>query len=262
MADEEALNKNRWPSLKKNDSNKNKNHNHKRHKKNRSNQNKLKSSQPPSPKPTVNKDLPSVQDIKEKLDKRPKIEPIMNSDLFLINREIIPKSLLRIIKIKEAIKRGDAITLKDALEEFDVSGPTYYKYKSLIMPFFEATSEKIFTLLFTVEQEGNVLTKIVTIISKHLCEILVVNKSFPVNRISTISISFETTNLDIDLNILLAKLEQLNGVRTMEVMGRINSTAIRKTNELNKNQFNKNNKSNGNKNFNRASNHAKSDDSH
>ena len=52
--------------------------------------------------------------------------------------------------MKEALYRGEALTVKDALEEFDVTNNYYQKYKNSIIPFYEATNGKIFTLLFVV----------------------------------------------------------------------------------------------------------------
>ena len=232
----EIFNKSKWPSLKKNTKSKS----DKKNNSNKNNSNKNKTTSPRiqlniSNNSTSNKsENNTVKSIKSKLDKRPKEQKITDSDMFLISRNVIPAKLLKIVKVKESLKRGDALTVSDALEEFDVDSRLYYKYKPLILPFYEATTEKIFTLVFSVEQEGNVLTKIVTMISKHFGEIITLNKGFPVNKISTISVSFDTTNLDIDFDVLLSKLEMLNGVRSMEIMGRIHSTKLSKPEKLNK----------------------------
>ena len=207
--------------------------------------------------PTVNKFVADnknshLQGIKEKLAKRPKVKNVADSEFILIHRNLLPKKFLNIMKVKEAIKRGDAITVKDALEEFDVSSGTYQNYRNSIIPFYEATKEKIFTLIFEVEQEENALTKIVTMISKHSGEILTLNKGFPINRMSSISISLDTSNLDIDFDVLLSKLEAMNGVRSMQIMGRINSTVMRNPKIFNKNHSNdKRSNSNGNNHFNK-----------
>lgn len=233
----EAFNKSRWPSLKKNTKSKNNKKNElpkKNHNKNKTNSPRLQLDIPNKFTSNKSENNTTVQGIKSKLDKRPKEKKITDSDMFLISRDVIPPKLLKIVKVKEALKRGDALTVADALEEFDVDNKVYYKYRPLILPFYEATTEKIFTLVFSVEQEGNILTKIVTMISKHFGEIITLNKGFPVDRISTISVSFDTTNLDIDFDLLLSKLEQMNGVRSMEIMGRIHNTRLSKPGKINK----------------------------
>ena len=252
----ESFTKLKWPSLKKKDKDNKFNKNSKnipikkRIKNNSYPQ--IGAIQPAITKSVTNNEENTLQNIKEKLAKRPKVKNITESELILIHRDLLPKKFLNLMKVKEALKRGDALTITDALEEYDVSSGTYSKYRYSIIPFYEATKEKIFTLIFEVEQEENVLTKIVTMISKHFGEILTLNKGFPVNRISSISISFDTNNLDIDFDVLLSKLEALNGVRSMQIMGRINNTVMRKTNKLNKNTI-----PDENDKFNKDHNHSK-----
>ena len=150
------------------------------------------------------------------------------NDFFLIRRDVVPQKLLQILKVKEALYRGDAITIKDALEEFDVTTSYYQKYKNTIIPFYEATSGKIFTLLFETEYQKNTLSDIVSLISKHSGSILTANQGFPINNTQSISISFDTTLLSINPYELFSKLEKIKGVRNMEIMGRINNTFINK----------------------------------
>ena len=150
------------------------------------------------------------------------------NDFFLIRRDVVPQKLLQVLKVKEAIYRGDVITIKDALEEFDVTASYYQKYKNSIIPFYEATNGKIFTLLFETEYQENALSDIVAFISKHSGSILTVNQSFPISDTQNISISFDTTLLNINPYDLFSKLEKIKGVRNMEIMGRINNTFLNK----------------------------------
>ncbi|MBR2180188.1 MAG: hypothetical protein IJ862_07345 [Selenomonadaceae bacterium] len=154
---------------------------------------------------------------------------ITESDMYLVRRDAIPKKLLQVLKAKEAIYRGEAITIKDALEEFDVNFSYYQRYKNAIIPFYEATNEKIFTLVFETEGQENTISDIVALISKHLGKILTVNQGFPINDIMSINISFDTTPMKINPYDLFSKLRNIKGVRYMEIMGRINNTSINKS---------------------------------
>ena len=158
----------------------------------------------------------------------PKKLKISESDLFLISRDAIPEKLLKILKVKEALYRGEALTVKDALEEFEVTNNYYQKYKNSIIPFYEATNGKIFTLLFETESQENALADIVSLISKHLGNILTLNQGFPINDTLNINLSFDTTLLNINPYELFSKLRNVKGVRYMEIMGRINNTFISK----------------------------------
>ena len=159
-------------------------------------------------------------------------------DYFLIKRELLPKKVLQVVKVKEAMYRGDAVTLKDALEEFDITANTYHKYKNSVIPFFEATSGKIFTLNIETEQKETVLANIVSVITKRSGNILTLNQGFPINKTMSISISLDTSSLSVDLHLLLFELKSIDSVRRVEVMGRVSNTLLSKYNMPDKIQDN------------------------
>ncbi len=153
----------------------------------------------------------------------PKKFKISEDDYLLIRRDVIPKNLISVLKVKEALYRGEAINMEEACEEYEISSKYYRKYKNAIIPFYEATNGKIFTLLFEAEYQEKVLSDIVSTISKHSGSIITVNQGFPFNGIININISFDTTSLKINLYELLSKLKSIVGVRNMEIIGRTNN---------------------------------------
>ncbi len=153
----------------------------------------------------------------------PKKFKISEDDYLLIRKDAVPKKLIDILKVKEALYRGEAISMRDALEEYEVTFRYYQKYKNAIIPFYEATNGKIFTLLFEAEYQEKVLSDIVSTISKYSGSIITVNQGFPLNGIISINISFDTTSLEINLYELLSKLKYIAGVRNMEIIGRTNN---------------------------------------
>ena len=142
------------------------------------------------------------------------------SNMFLVKKEVLPKMLLQTAKVKEALIRGEALTIQDALEEYEISYSTYYKYKDSIFPFYEANVKKTYSLLIEVEHNETVLSKIITFITKHHGNIIQINQGFPLNGIAKINLSVETNLLDMNLEILILRLRDIEGVREIEIMGR------------------------------------------
>ena len=159
----------------------------------------------------------------------PKRTKTFESDMVLVKRGLLPKKFLKILKVKDAMYRGDAVTLKDALEEFDVTASTYQKYKNSILPFYEATNGKIFTLIFEIEHQDNALSDIISLISKHGGDILTIHQGFPCSGILSLNLTLDTTFLDINFNFLLDKLRNSSSVRYMEVIGRVNNTHLNRS---------------------------------
>ena len=146
------------------------------------------------------------------------------SEFFLVKLEVLSDVIKKTIKVKDALKRGEALTVQDAIEEYEITRDAYYKYRDSVLPFYEATDNKILNLAFSIEHQEGVLANIVTTISKNMGDIITINQGFPINGIASLNVSVDTSVMNIDATILIAKLKHIKGVRSMEILGRINGS--------------------------------------
>ena len=75
--------------------------------------------------------------------------------------------------------------------------------------------------MIEVEHNETVLSKIITFITKHHGNIIQINQGFPSNGMAKINLSVETNLLDMNLEILILRLRDIEGVREIEVLGRV-----------------------------------------
>ncbi|MBR1858630.1 MAG: hypothetical protein IJ797_03960, partial [Selenomonadaceae bacterium] len=66
-----------------------------------------------------------------------------------------------------------------------------------------------------------ILAKILSIISRHLCDIITINQSFPINGMASINISIDIRLLNMDIEKFIDKLKAVNGIRQIELLGSI-----------------------------------------
>ena len=172
----------------------------------------------------INKNIKRKKKFSLKTTKNKLLLKMLNqeeSTMFLVKREVLPKLLLKTAQVKEAVIKGEALTVKDALEEFEITRSNYDKYKDSIFPFYESTKNKVYTFLIEVIHEENILSKIVSFITKHHGNIVFINQGFPLNGIARITMSIETKSLDMNLEAMIKRIKEMVVVREVEIMGRI-----------------------------------------
>ena len=140
------------------------------------------------------------------------------SGLFLVYEEILPEAIKKTIRVKELLKRGDAITINEAVAKMDLSRSAYYKYKDFVFPFYEASQDKILTFNLLIEHRKGVLSKVLNTIHKDSGNILTINQDIPLQGVANVTITIETDTLSHGLETFLDKLKRLDGVRRLEVV--------------------------------------------
>ncbi|NLZ52292.1 MAG: ACT domain-containing protein [Thermoanaerobacteraceae bacterium] len=137
---------------------------------------------------------------------------------YIIKDEIMPDILKKTVKAKELLKSGKAKTVNEATEIVGMSRSAYYKYKDYIFPFYEASMGKIVTISFILEHIPGVLSSILDEIAKAHGNILTINQNIPVQNMANVTISFETGNLNKNVEELLSIINEKEGVHKLDVI--------------------------------------------
>ena len=140
---------------------------------------------------------------------------------YLVQEDILPEAIKKTIKVKEILKLGEVKTINEAVEKMDLSRSAYYKYKDFVLPFYEASINKIVSVSFVLDNKQGVLSNVLNMISEDKGNVLTINQGIPLQGVAVATISIETKNMNIDLEALLDKLRLVNGVRRLEVIGQV-----------------------------------------
>ena len=139
--------------------------------------------------------------------------------VYLVREEILPKAIKKTILAKELINSGDVRTVNEAVEKANLSRSAYYKYKDYVYSFFEATRDKIVTLALLISHRPGTLQDVLRVIAEEGGNVLTINQGLPARGAATVHISLETAKLRSDFQTLLEKVDVVDGVQRLEVIG-------------------------------------------
>ena len=139
--------------------------------------------------------------------------------VYLVREEILPKAIKKTILAKELITSGEVRTVNEAVEKANLSRSAYYKYKEYVYSFFEATRDKIVTLALLISHRPGTLQDVLRVIAEEGGNVLTINQGLPARGAATVHISLETAKLRSDFQTLLEKVDVVDGVQRLEVIG-------------------------------------------
>lgn len=139
--------------------------------------------------------------------------------VYLVREEILPKAIKKTILAKEMINRGEVRTVNEAVAKAKLSRSAYYKYKNYVYSFFEATRDKIVTLALLISHRPGTLQDVLRVIAEEGGNVLTINQGLPARGAATVHISLETAKLRSDFQTLLEKMDVVDGVQRLEVIG-------------------------------------------
>ncbi|SCY40024.1 ACT domain-containing protein [Alkaliphilus peptidifermentans] len=145
----------------------------------------------------------------------------INKDTYyLVLAKVLPEVFLKTLKAKEILRKGEATTIQEAVEIVGMSRSAYYKYKDAIMPFNEISKGKIITIALLLEHTPGVLSKILNQIAEVKGSILTMNQNIPLHGMANVTISFETKDMLVEIEGLIQLLEDLEGVKEINIVGK------------------------------------------
>lgn len=137
---------------------------------------------------------------------------------FLVQSTVLPEVFRKTVKAKELLRRGQARTVQEAVEKVGLSRSAFYKYKDAVFPFSEGTRGKIITINLLLEHKPGVLSRVLSQLAQAEGNVLTINQGLPLQGVANASISFETGAMSMDLEELIARLRQLEGVAKVELV--------------------------------------------
>lgn len=144
-----------------------------------------------------------------------------DSRYYLVKEDILPSAIRKTIKVKEMLRQYDNMTINEAVAKTGLSRSAYYKYKDYVLPFYEASINKIVSISMVLDNRQGVLSNVLNTVSNDGGNILTINQSIPLQGVAVATISIETKHMELDLEALLDKVRLIDGVRRLEVIGQV-----------------------------------------
>lgn len=136
---------------------------------------------------------------------------------YLVEAKMLPEIFIKVVRAKELLQTGEAMTIGEATTALGISRSAFYKYKDAVTPFKDMKGGRIITFNITLLDRKGVLSSILSIFADTGTNILTINQSIPINGTALVTISSETTEMLITVEELLSTLQYASGVKKVDV---------------------------------------------
>lgn len=130
----------------------------------------------------------------------------------IINTKILPRVFEKVVEAKELLRTGQYKDITEVVKAVGISRSSYYKYKDYVFEVSEATNVQKATIGFLLTHKAGTLSKIIDRIASINGNILTINQDIPVNNTASVRITFDISDLTVDLTEFLDEVKSMDNV--------------------------------------------------
>lgn len=135
-----------------------------------------------------------------------------NSMKMIVDAELVPEVLLKVLEAKRMLSQGKARNASEAARLAGISRSAFYKYKDGVALYSGDRENKIVTYYLTLMDNPGVLSNVLSTLSRHGANVLTINQNIPIDGAAPVTISFSAGNLHTDGHTLREAIRSLDGV--------------------------------------------------
>ena len=144
----------------------------------------------------------------------------MNDRYYIIDKKVLPVIFEKVVATKKLLQSGKCKTVNEAVATIGISRAVYYKYKDHVSVFVEKNAQNIITINILLVDQPGLLARILQRLSDFGASILTINQNIPIDDIAPVMISLTTEALNVELEEMLEKLSDINGVLQVNVVAK------------------------------------------
>jgi len=137
---------------------------------------------------------------------------------YIVAAEALPEIFIKVAEAKRMLLTGEAGTVGGATKKVGISRSAFYKYKDAVQPFNNMQAGRIITFYAMLKDNPGVLSSILNIFAASGANILTINQSIPTNGCAAVTISAETSEMNLTLEDLIAQATAASGVVKFEIL--------------------------------------------
>jgi len=142
----------------------------------------------------------------------------VDQKFFLVREDVLPEAMKKTLEAKALLERGAAESIWDAVQQVDLSRSAFYKYKDTVFPFHTIVKEKIISIFFFLEDKHGALSKLLSTVASCQCNVLTIHQTIPLQGRANVTLSLDVTEMNVNIDELLAKLRRLEFVAKVDVL--------------------------------------------
>ena len=141
-----------------------------------------------------------------------------DQQFYLVDLKILPEAIKKTIRVKEMLQDGTCGSINEAVKKVDISRSAYYKYKDHVFNVSEGMIGNKATVSFLLNHEPGVLSSILRILAENKANVLTISQDIPINKIANLSITFDMSSMELEMDAFLTILKRISGVVRAELI--------------------------------------------
>ena len=142
-----------------------------------------------------------------------------NRKFYLIREDVLPESVIKTLKVKDALKNNSNLSIYDAVKQFNLSRSAFYKYRETIFPVDEKIlDQREFTLILYVNDIVGMLAQVLNAIYQLQLSVLTIHQSVPIEDKATITLSLNARNSNLSIDEVIESLREINHVTKVDLI--------------------------------------------
>lgn len=137
---------------------------------------------------------------------------------YIVAASALPEVFVKVAEAKRLLSTGEANTVNEATKMMDISRSAFYKYRDAVMPFDKRNMGRVMTFQFMLHDEPGVLSAILAAYAQQDANLLTINSIVPSNGCALVTITAETSEIEVTLDDLMHQLSSIPGVIKAEVL--------------------------------------------
>ena len=137
---------------------------------------------------------------------------------YIVEASALPEVFVKVAEAKRLLTTGVARTVNEATKMMDISRSAFYKYRDSVMSFEKSNMGRVITFQFMLHDEPGVLSAILTTYAHEEVNLLTVNSVSPSNGSTLVTITAETSDMQVSLDELMMHLASIQGVIKAEIL--------------------------------------------
>ncbi|MDI3327638.1 MAG: ACT domain-containing protein [Alicyclobacillaceae bacterium] len=138
---------------------------------------------------------------------------------YLVAEDILPEAMLKTVRVKHMLARGEAETVHEAVERIGLSRSAFYKYRDSVFLYDEEGRDKVVTLSMILEHRKGVLSMVLNAIAEEGGNVITINQGMPVHQAALVTVMVDVSGLAGSVDGLVERLARISGVRKAEIVG-------------------------------------------
>ena len=141
-----------------------------------------------------------------------------STKFYIVAADALPEVFIKVAEAKRLLVTGEAETVGEAAQMVGISRSAFYKYKDSIQPLSNMKVGHIITFYTMLKDNPGVLSDVLSIFAGSGANILTINQSIPTNSCASVTISAETSDMEMSLEELMETVSAVDGVVRFDIL--------------------------------------------